>query len=183
MATMIIDCFDNRLRGVKDPYTGKEMTFKMAIGNGKPRLFSDNAYSPSTPVKSSVTAYHNAHTRDGIVGALPDAAPVTCPYTGEVMRLESSDEGYYWSGGFDPTLPLFTADRFIEQVLQRAGTGPTIPPIPETNVLEKNIDIPTDVNIETPSLGNEVEDAVRDIIDGKKTKKVVAVNGRKRAKK
>ena len=183
MPTMIIDCFDNRLRGVKDPYTGKEMTFKMTIGMGTPRVFSDNAYSPTTPVKSSVTAYHNAHTRDGIVGALPDSVPVTCPYTGEVMHLKSSDEGYYWEGGFDPTLPLFTSDRFIEQVLKRAGKGPTVQPAPEAQVLEKNTDIPTDVDVSTPSLGTDVEDTIRDIIDGKRTRKSVAVNGRKRAKK
>lgn len=187
MPTVIIDCHDLALRGLRDPYSNEVLEFKMVLGNGKPRLFSPNATSPTLPQETSVAAYRVVHTRGGIDGALGDREIVRCPYTGEVMRPANDESGYYWIGGFDPTIPVLTATEFINKIRMRDGKldGEPRKDPPFASVVEAGSDVvPVDVKVGELELTKDVEDTVRDIVDGPKPKKtVVGVNGRKGSKK
>lgn len=187
MATVIIDCKDNALRGIKDPYTGEKLEFKLALGGGAPRIFSSNAASPSSLYDTPQAAYRFAHTRDGVQGAVGDHEPVRCPYTGAPMIMEGSDGLYSWSGGFDPTVPTTDIAKYIDNVRTRNGVlvGEPRQPAPVASVTEAGSDVvPSDVDVSGISLTKEVEDAVRGIVDGPKAKKtVVGVNGRKKSTK
>lgn len=186
MAAITVDCHDLALRGLKDPYTGEVMTFKMVLGNGAPRVYSDNAFSPTAEYDSSEKAFLAIHTRDGMAGAIADHEPVLCPYSGVPMRLVASEGSYRWVGGFDPTLPIYEAPDFINRVRQRNGelVGEPRHSVGFARVSEANVDIPTDVNVDGVQLTADSEDAIRKIVDGpaKVKKTVVAVNGRKKQK-
>lgn len=184
MATVIIDCRDNALRGLRDPYTGEPLEFKLALGGGAPRIFSSNAASPANLFDTPQAAYQFAHTRDGVQGALGDHEPVRCPYTGAPMVMEGSDGLYSWSGGFDPTVPTTDIPKYIDTIRMRNGVleGAPRQPAPVATVIESGSDVvPSDVDVSGISLSTEVEDAIRGIVDGPKPKKtVVGVNGRKK---
>lgn len=186
MATVIIDCKDNALRGVRDPYSNEVLEFKLALGGGAPRIFSSNAVSPTTPRETSQEAYILAHTRAGVQGALGDHEAVRCPYTGKPMMLVGSEGAYRWLGGFDPTTPTTDIPAYINLVRTRDGVlqGEERSAAPFTQVVEQGSDVvPSDVDVSGLSLTKDTEDTVRAIVDGPAPKKtVVAVNGRKKKK-
>lgn len=168
MSVLTIDCHDNALRGLKDPYTGVEQTFKMILGRGQPRVFSPNAFSPRTRYAKSQDAFLAIHARGGIVGALGDREVVRCPYTGEVMRMVNDGDGFFWDGGFDPTLPIYTAEVFMNLIRMRDGKlseDRRVKP-PRTTVTENNVDIPTDVDVNVKGPDENTEDLIRKLVDG-----------------
>lgn len=183
---MIIDCFDPALRHVKDPYTGKEMKFKLMLRDGlHPLLFAPDAFSPGQIFDSAQKAFDALHRRDGMYGALGPRDAVVCPYTGKPMQLMPVEGlGYRWEGGFDPTVPLYSASEFIDLVRTRNGKleGKPRHPVPSSQVAEHGTDITaTDVDVAVNEPGVAAEETVREIVDGPAPKKtVVAVDGRRK---
>lgn len=167
---VIIDCQDLALRGLKDPYTGKPQTFKMVLsGSGEPRVFSPDAFSPTQTFATSQEAFLALHMRDGMAGAVGDREPVVCAYTGEPLFLTSSDDGYYWSGGFDPTLPIYNATDFINKVRMRKGVleGDERAKAPDAFVSEGGVvEMPEAVHLGPTDISRETEDTLRKIVDG-----------------
>lgn len=179
-----IDCFDLALRGLKDPYTGVELTFKLILsGGGAPRMFSPNAYSISTVYPTSEECLRKATARNGIEGVIELGASLKCPYTGAPLLITGNKEvGYHLLGGFDPTIPLFEAPDFIEKVTSVDGVSAHPKrTIPYAKVISR--DESEAPEIETPDaldISQDSLDVIKAIVDGPKSKKTVAVNGRKK---
>lgn len=183
---LIIECHDPTVRGIKDPYTGKELEFYLSLTGGlAPKMFAKNAYSISTRYPTSQEALRKATSRQGVEGAVNLGADLVCPYLGTPLRLTGDAEtGYYLVGGFDPTIPIFDAPTFLERVTSVGGVS-THPKrtIPYAKVVNRDeSEAPEIAAPEAQDITQDSLDVIKSLVDGPaKTKKTsVAVNGRKK---
>lgn len=177
-----IKCSDPIFRGLKDPYTGLDLDVRIVLGAGAPRVYAKGAFSPNKRFSTAEEAYLAVTRRSGIDGTIPAEDGVFCPYTGARMSPIHDDLGYGWTGGADPTLPVYTSSEFARLF---TGGKVVIDRVSEADTTDPNLNVATPAT-DSGSMDlafSEAESIVKEVVDGPKvTRTVVSVNGRRKRK-
>lgn len=128
---MMYDCDGVDFDGLTNPYTGERLAVKMLVlGDGRVRFAAPGAYSPaSTPAETSIAAFRAWDRVDGKEGLRSAAGPCVCAWTGEPLVPRSTERGWLFGGGFDPTV-FRDRDEFLYYAEMRGGVSPRPKPGP-----------------------------------------------------
>lgn len=124
---MVYDCDSIRFRGLKNPYTGEHVRVKMVVmKNGSARFCAPDTYSPSEIFPTAKEAFRHWNRVDGVEGLKTDK-PVVCAFTGHPLSPRRTEDGFCYSGGFNPHL-LYDRDTFLYYMHMRDGVSDLPPP-------------------------------------------------------
>lgn len=123
-----------RARGIKCPYTGKEIDVFLTVGNGAVLYSCPGAFTLREPVGSLAELQDRASMRNGVCGAADGARRPVCAYTGERLLLRTLPDGrFFYAGGFNPRQAYRNLDELLWLLTMRGGNttrprpGPTPP--------------------------------------------------------
>ena len=109
-----------------NPYTGKPMEVYMLVGAGEPLFTCPETFSTSDVYRTTADLYGAWNTANGISGAR-SGMPVRCAYTGEPLSIVETQDGFCYSGGFNPHM-FHTRDEFLRLATMRDGVQSYFPP-------------------------------------------------------
>lgn len=123
-----------RARGIKCPYTGKEIDVFLTVGNGTVLYSCPGAFTLREPVGGLAELQDRASMRNGVCGAADGTKHPRCAYTGEKLLLRNLPDGrYFYAGGFNPRQAYRDLDELLYFLTMRNGTasrprpGPKVP--------------------------------------------------------
>ena len=123
-----------RARGIKCPYTGKEIDVFLTVGNGAVLYSCPGAFTLREPVGSLAELQDRASMRNGMHGAADGARRPVCAYTGQKLLLRELPGGrYFYAGGFNPRQAYRNLDELLYFLTMRNGVparqvpGPIMP--------------------------------------------------------
>lgn len=112
------------LKGLKCPYTGKEIKVQVVAAYGRmPVFIAWNCFDPSIPDPSADKMASVIHQRDGVFGAHPETEPPVCAYTGRQLVLRKTPTGFCYDGAFSPTVPYSDPERLAYELSMRDGVA------------------------------------------------------------
>lgn len=151
---VLLTCLE--ARGLKCPFTGKELQIYAHICDGVVTYSAPKAFTLREPRKDVALLYRYASMRNGIMGSVTMEQSLIDPYTKEEFVLAEGADGTVWfEGGFDPRCACMSLAEFISKA--SCGTRVIDEPPPATSV-----EHPGDM---TPNDDGEVHNAVDEITE------------------
>lgn len=99
--------------GIRNPYDGNEMAIYANICEGVVTYSAPDTFTLRKPCKSAASLYRLASMRGGVAGSAEGDEVTTNPYDGLPLELKESKDGFWFDGGFDPTVASMDLAEFI----------------------------------------------------------------------
>lgn len=124
MQPIDVKCNAYEFRDLKCPYTGAPLEVYMLVTPGRAPLFHvpNPPYTVAQPYATAEEAY-DKWNRINNIGGLKTGKPITCAYTGAFLSICKCDQGYYYTGGYDPRM-FYDRATFLKKITARDGVSP-----------------------------------------------------------
>lgn len=106
---------DPCVRGLRCPFTGRDLEIVGHIGGGHVTYNAPGAFSLAEPQESIGRLYARASMRNGVEGVLTREESMVDPYTGRRLSLVAHPDGRFsFRGGFDPRRGCLSLADFVK---------------------------------------------------------------------